>query len=79
MFQRELADTLIELIESVSPPPESGLIVTEAEIDVPLEANSAVRKDELIFLGDVPHSRWKAGFLPPVTMSHIRVVLEEEI
>lgn len=79
MFQRELAQTLIELIESVSPPTGSGFIVTEAEIDVPLESSSVVQTGELIFLGDVPHSRWKSGFLPPVTMSHIRVVLEEEI
>lgn len=79
MFQRELAQTLIELIESVSPPTGSGLIVTEAEIDVPLESSSVVQKNELVFLGDVPHSRWKSGFLPPVTISHIRVVLEEEI
>lgn len=78
MFQRELAQTLIELIESVQPPADSGLIVTEAEIDVPLETSSAVAKGDLIFLGNVPHSRWKAGFLPPVAMSRIRVVLEEE-
>jgi hypothetical protein len=78
MFQRELAQTLIELIESVQPPEDSGLIVTEAELDVPLETSSAVHKDKLIFLGNVPHSRWKAGFLPPVAMSKIRVVLEED-
>ena len=78
MFQREFAQTLIELIEAVSPPPESGLIVTEAELDIPLEASSVVRKNELIFLGNVPHSRWKSGFLPSVTMGRIRVVLDEE-
>jgi hypothetical protein len=79
MFQRELSQTLIELIESVRPPADSGLIVTEAELDVPLETSSAVAKDQLIILGNVPHSRWKAGFLPPVANASIRVVLEEEI
>jgi hypothetical protein len=79
MFQRELSETLIELIESVSPPTDSGLIITEAEIDLPLEANSVVQKNELVFLGNVPHSRWKSGFLPPITMSHIRVVLVEDL
>ena len=79
MFQRELSETLIELIESVSPPPDSGLIVTEAEMDVPLETGSAIDRDELIFLGNVPHSRWQSGFLPPVAMSRLRIVLDEEI
>jgi hypothetical protein len=78
MFQRELSQTLIELIESVKPPPNSGLIVTEAEFDVPLETGSFVQKDTLIFLGDVPHSRWKSGFMPKVTTGHIRVVLVED-
>lgn len=79
MFQRELSQTLIELIESVQPPADAGLIVTEAEIDVPLETGSATAGDKLIFLANVPHSRWKAGFLPPVATSKIRVVLEEKI
>ena len=79
MFQRELSQTLIELIESVQPPPDAGLIVTEAEIEVPLETGSATRREKLIFLGNVAHSRWKSGFLPPVSMSRIRVVLNEEI
>jgi hypothetical protein len=52
--------------------------VTEAELDVPLEIGSAIRGNKMIFLADVPHSRWKAGFLPTVTMSKIRVVLDEE-
>lgn len=78
MFQRELSQTLIELIEAVEPPAESGLIVTEAELDVPLETGSAVHGEKLIFLANVPHSRWKSGFLPPVSMSKIRVVLEED-
>lgn len=78
MFQRELSQTLIELINSVQPPPESGLVVTEAEMEIPLETGSATRFDELVFLGNVPHSRWNAGFLPPVATSRLRVVLDEE-
>ena len=78
MFQRELSQTLIELIESVQPPDGTDLILTEAELDVPLETGSAINGDRLIFLADVPHSRWKSGFLPPVSMSTIRVVLNEE-
>lgn len=78
MFQKEFSETLIELIESVRPTAETGLIITEAEMDVPLEINSVVQKNELVFLGNVPHSRWKSGFLPKVTLGHIRVVLEED-
>lgn len=77
-MQRELSQTLIELLESVNPPDNSGLIVTEAEIDVPLETSGAVQKGELIFLANVAHSRWKAGFLPPVTMTKIRFRLNED-
>lgn len=78
MFQKEFSETLIELIESVRTPAETGLIITEAEMDVPLEINSVVQKNELVFLGNVPHSRWKSGFLPKVTLGHIRLVLEED-
>ena len=78
MFQREFSETLIELIESVKPPTETGLIVTEAELDIPLEISSVVHKNKLVFLGNVPHSRWKSGFLPNVTLGHIRVVLDED-
>lgn len=78
MFQREFSETLIELIESVRPPIETGLVITEAELDVPLEISSVVQKDKLIFLGNVPHTRWESGFLPKVTLGHIRVVLDED-
>ncbi|MEZ5426055.1 MAG: hypothetical protein R2747_07315 [Pyrinomonadaceae bacterium] len=78
MFQRELAQTLIELIEGLQPPPDSGLVVTEAEIELPLESAGAIHGEELIFLADVPHSRWKAGFLPPVAMGKLRVLLDED-
>ena len=77
MFQRELSETLIELIKSVYPPPGSGLVVTEAELEVPIETGGVVRSGELVFLGNVPHSRWQAGFLPPVAASKFRVTLDE--
>lgn len=71
----ELADVLVALVESVQPPPDAGLIVTEAEMDVPLEMSSGVRRGELIIFGAVPHSRWKAGVLPPVHLGRLRVEL----
>ena len=73
----ELADTLIAVVESVQAPPGSGLYVKEAEVEMPLEVLGAVRKGELIFYGSPPHSRWKAGVLPPVGMGRIHVELVE--
>lgn len=75
---RELSETLAELVESVSSPPGSGLVVTEAEIDLPLEVWGAVRGGELVFYGHPPHTRWKTGVLPPVHMGRLRVELIEE-
>ena len=78
MFWSELADTLVALVEAVEPPAGSGLVVTEAEIDVPLEVQSGVRGGELIFYGAPPHTRWQSGVLPPVHMGRLRVELVEE-
>lgn len=74
----ELSDTLAALVESVQSPPGSGLVVTEAEIDIPLEVQGGVRGGELILFGGPPHTRWKSGVLPQVHMGHIRVALVED-
>ncbi len=75
MNWHELADTLIALVESIETPPGSGLVVTEAQLDVPLEVQGGVRNGKLVFLGTVPHTRWKSGVLPQIHMSHLRVAL----
>lgn len=77
MIWRELGDTLAELVDAVTPPSESGLIVTDAELDVPLEVVSGIEQGQLVFYGNVPHSRWKTGFLPPVHLSRLVVTLVE--
>ena len=74
----ELADTLIAVVESVQAPPGSGLYVTEADVEMPLEVLSAVRHGELILYGSPPHTRWKSGVLPPVGMGRIHVALVQE-
>jgi hypothetical protein len=74
----ELAEMLVALIESVKAPPESGLLVTEAELDVPLEVTGGERRGELIIFGSVPHSRWKAGVLPPAHMGRLRIELVDD-
>jgi hypothetical protein len=78
MAWNELADTLLQLVESVSPATGSGLVVTEAELEMPLEVGSTVHQGRLVFLGAAPHTRWKSGFLPPVHRTRIRVEIEEE-
>ncbi len=46
----ELAETLTALVEAISPPPGT-LVVTEAELDVPLEIATATVDGRLVFLG----------------------------
>ena len=77
MAWHELAETLLELVESVAPQGEPGLVVTEAELEIPLEVGGAVDRGRLVFYAGAPHSRWRTGFLPPVHRSRIRVELVE--
>jgi hypothetical protein len=71
----ELSETLAAVVESLAPPEGAGLVLTDAELDVPLEVASAMREGELVFYGCVPHTRWRSGVLPPVHSSHLRVAL----
>ncbi|HEY7036582.1 MAG TPA: hypothetical protein VH482_34960 [Thermomicrobiales bacterium] len=76
MIRPELAQTLTALIEGLVPPTGSGLVVTAAEMDVPLEVSGAVIDGNLIFYGAPPHSRWKSGLLPPVHLGHLSIAVE---
>lgn len=76
-MRAQLADTLIALFERVAAPPGSGLVVTELAVDMPLEISAAMHGRELVFLAQPPHSRWEAGFLPPVQRMSLRLALEE--
>lgn len=73
----ELADTLLQLFAGLAAPTESGLVVTELDVEMPVEITAAVRGRELVFLAQPPHSRWQAGFLPPVQRLGAKLVLEE--
>jgi hypothetical protein len=75
MRRIELAETLQAFLESLLPPLESGLVITDAELDVPLEVFTGERHGEPVFYGSVPHSRWVSGVLPPTHLSHLRVEL----
>lgn len=76
-MRTELADTLLQLFEGLAAPADSGLVVTSLDVDMPVEITAAVRGRELVFLAQAPHSRWQAGFLPPVQRLGAKLVLEE--
>jgi hypothetical protein len=69
----ELHHTLTALVESISPPEDSDLRVDRADLLVPLEVTTVTGPDGPTVLARVPHSRWVAGFLPPVSMSRLSV------
>lgn len=73
----ELADTLIALVDALTPPPESGVYITEAELDIPLEVSGAEHRGKLIFLASPPHTVWKSGVLPRIHKSTLRIEVEE--
>ena len=75
MIWSELSETLIALIESFEAPPDSGLVVTEVALDVPLEVQSGVRDGELIFFGSMPHTRWTSGVLPLMHLGQLTIGL----
>ena len=74
----ELADTLIALVQSIEPPVGSGLIVTEAEIQAPLEVYSGMEHGKLVFYGSPPHTQWRSGVMPAIHTSTLRITLEDE-
>ena len=63
-----LSETLLAFVDSLEPPEGSGLSITAATLDVPLEGWVA---EGPVFLASVPHTRWVSGFLPPVSLAHI--------
>ena len=75
MIHPELAETLIAIVESIAPPAGTGLVVTEVDVEVPLEVYSGRVGSDLVFFGGVPHSRWKSGILPQVHLGKLRIEL----
>jgi hypothetical protein len=71
-----LAETLVALVESLEAPPDSGLVVACATLDVPLEGWVVEAHGGPLFLASVPHTRWTGGFLPHVQLAHIELAEE---
>ncbi len=69
----ELGDTLLALIASLDAGGGSGLTVTAADVDIPLEVSAGLRGRELVFLASPPFTRWKSGVLPAVHMAHFSI------
>ena len=70
---RPFAETLVGLVASLDPPEGSGLAVTSATLDVPLEGSVVEVHGGPVFVASLPHTRWRSGFLPPVHMAHVEV------
>lgn len=79
MARRELHHTLLEALEALSPPTGTGLVITGAELDLPLELVAVVGRDgRPVVAGSAPHSRWESGFLPSVHLAHLEIELLDE-
>jgi hypothetical protein len=74
MARPQLHETLAAAVEAVSPQAQSGIVVTEVELDLPLEIVAAERGGRPLIAGGVPHSRWHSGFLPEVHVAHLHIV-----
>ena len=75
MARPQLHHTLTAAVEAVSPQAQSGIVVTEAELDLPLEIVVAEQAGRLLIAGTAPHSRWDSGFLPEVHLAHLSIEL----
>jgi hypothetical protein len=76
-MKTELSATLLQLCDGIAAAPQAGLVVTSLELEMPLEVSAALRGKDLVFLAQAPHSRWEAGFLPPVQRLSLKLALEE--
>jgi hypothetical protein len=74
MARPQLHQTLTAAVEAVSPQAQSGIVVTEVELDLPLEIVAAEQGGRPLIAGSVPHSRWRSGFLPEVHVAHLHIV-----
>jgi hypothetical protein len=75
MARPQLHHTLTAAVEAVSPQAQSEIVVTEVELDLPLEIVAAEQRGQLLIAGTAPHSRWESGFLPEVHLAHLFIEL----
>jgi hypothetical protein len=75
MSWSELGDSLFDLVSGIVEPVADGVVVTEADLSVPLEIQLGRRADRLVLFAQPPHSRWRSGFLPATHMSRLTITL----
>ena len=78
MHRIELADTLLALVGGIDASDQSGLFITEASMEVPMEVVGAVEEGRLVFFAAPPFTRFKSGVLPPVHRTVLRLELDED-
>lgn len=62
MLQYDLHETLTAFLEAFDVPPESGITVDEAELDVPLEVSVFEEDGRLRICASPPASIYHSGF-----------------
>jgi hypothetical protein len=78
MTVRPLAEVVAALVECIEPPAGSGLVISAASLDVPLEGWVLPLHGAPVFCASLPHTRWQSGFLPPVQPAHLELAGPEE-
>jgi hypothetical protein len=79
MARPQLHHTLTAAVEAVSPQDQSGIVVTEVELDLPLEIVASEQRGRLLIGGSAPHTRWQSGFLPDVHLAHLHIELSDPL
>jgi hypothetical protein len=72
---KSFADTLLQLSECVEASAAPGFAISEADIECPLEVRMVDARggQGIVLQAIAPHSRWNAGFLPPVHRCRLRL------
>ncbi len=74
MSRPPLHRTLTSAVDALAPPEGSGLVVTDLELDLPLELTVARGRDgRPVVCGGAPHTRWVSGVLPAVHLAHLHI------
>jgi hypothetical protein len=72
-MRTELAAALEQAIDAILDASVGSLVITHAEIELPLEVAAGSRRGKLVFFGSAPHTRWVSGVLPAVHVAKLCV------
>jgi hypothetical protein len=74
MPRPELHRTLVQAVVALSPQTGTGIEVTEATLDLPLEIVAGTRDGRPVIGGTAPQSRWVTGFMPELHLARLHIV-----